>query len=341
MPGNPPAIIAPSQLAVSPATPVQFTVTGSDPNGLPVTLSASNLPAGATFDPGSGNFQWTPTPGQTGTFNVALTATDSAGLSANKTVAITVAIVKATVLGLYNAASYALDQTCSPGSLAAVVGSGFTGQSLQVSPPAPWVNQLAGVQVLLNNVPAPILAASDSLIQFQCPMGLPGAPMTLVVQPTNALPSVPIQFTLNEATPSLFELGGATQGAILIAGTNQVAMDTTDAMPSRPANIGEYLAIYANGLGPLQSPIAANTPAPVDSLVAATDQVTVYVGNVPLTPAFAGLAPGLTGVYQINVQLLQGITIGDTVPVYVSVTLSDGTVINSNTVTVAIQNSGS
>ncbi len=37
-----------------------FTVTGSDPDGDAVTLSASNLPTGAVFDPVTGTFAWTP-----------------------------------------------------------------------------------------------------------------------------------------------------------------------------------------------------------------------------------------------------------------------------------------
>lgn len=190
----------------------------------------------------------------------------------------------------------------------------------------------------MNNTAARILAASDTLIQFQCPALNPGTQISLIVQPAIGQPSDPMQFTLSEATPGLFKLDGTTQGAILIAGTNQVATPTTDAMPSRPANIAESLSIYANGLGPLQQTVAANTPAPLDGRIETVDQIVVFIGNTPLSPSFAGLAPGLAGVYQVNVQLIQGVTIGDSVPVYVEVILSDGTVMKSNTVTVAIQN---
>jgi uncharacterized protein (TIGR03437 family) len=340
--GSAPSVGAPAARTVTAARPVQFKVTQSDPNRLPVSLSASNLPAGASFDTGTGDFQWTPALSQTGEFNVTVTATNSAGLSASKNVLISVVPPKALVQGLYNVASNALDQTCSPGSLAAVAGSGFTGQALQQAPPAPRPPQLAGARVLLNNTAAPILSASDTLIQFQCPALSPGTQISLVVQPANGQPSDPMQFTLNEATPGLFELDGTAQGTILIEGTNQLAMLATDAMPSRPANIGEYLSIYANGLGPLQQTVAPNTPAtpaPLNGWIEAADQVVVFVGNTPLSPSFAGLAPGLAGVYEVNVQLIQGVTMGDSVPVYVEVILSDGTVMKSNTVTVAIQNS--
>lgn len=45
-----------------------FTVTATDPDGDAMTLSASNLPAGATFTAATGAFSWTPTYAQAGTF---------------------------------------------------------------------------------------------------------------------------------------------------------------------------------------------------------------------------------------------------------------------------------
>jgi uncharacterized protein (TIGR03437 family) len=56
-----------------------------------------------------------------------------------------------------------------------------------------------------------------------------------------------------------------------------------------------------------------------------------------MKPSFAGLASGLVGVYQVSVQLPKDSATSDAVPVYVKVTLSDGTTVKSNAVTVAIQ----
>ena len=55
-----------------------FVVTASDPDGGTLTLSASNLPPGATFDAATGRFSWTPTYDQAGDYpNVEFTVTDS------------------------------------------------------------------------------------------------------------------------------------------------------------------------------------------------------------------------------------------------------------------------
>ncbi|MCA9186965.1 MAG: tandem-95 repeat protein, partial [Planctomycetales bacterium] len=53
-----------------------FTVKASDPDGTQLTYSADDLPEGATLDPLSGVFSWTPGPGQAGEYLVRLTASD-------------------------------------------------------------------------------------------------------------------------------------------------------------------------------------------------------------------------------------------------------------------------
>ena len=56
---------------------LSFTVSATDPEGDPLTYSASNLPSGATFDPTTGIFSWTPDYEQSGTYtNVHFEVTD-------------------------------------------------------------------------------------------------------------------------------------------------------------------------------------------------------------------------------------------------------------------------
>jgi len=49
-------------------TLLTFTVTASDPDGDALLLSASNLPVGATFNPSTGEFSWTPSYSQAGVY---------------------------------------------------------------------------------------------------------------------------------------------------------------------------------------------------------------------------------------------------------------------------------
>src|SRR5712691_7091297 len=152
---------------------------------------------------------------------------------------------RARISGLYNAASLALDGTCSPGSMATLVGSGFTGQGLHQAAAVPWPTQLAGLRVTFNGTDAPIVATTDTLIQLQCPVFTAGTPVSLTVEAGSGQSTDALQFAMQEATPGLYKINGANQGAVIIAGTNQIAMPAMDSIPSRPAKRGEYLAVYA------------------------------------------------------------------------------------------------
>ncbi len=70
-----------------------FGVAAVDPDGDPLTYSASGLPEGASFDPATQQFSWTPTYTQAGQYEVTFTAVDGDdryALSATKVVTITV-----------------------------------------------------------------------------------------------------------------------------------------------------------------------------------------------------------------------------------------------------------
>jgi PKD repeat protein len=68
---------------------LNFTVSGSDFNGDPLTYSATGLPTGATFDPATQTFSWTPDYTQAGLYSVTFTVNDGS-LTDSETVPITV-----------------------------------------------------------------------------------------------------------------------------------------------------------------------------------------------------------------------------------------------------------
>jgi uncharacterized protein (TIGR03437 family) len=77
-----------------------------------------------------------------------------------------------------------------------------------------------------------------------------------------------------------------------------------------PAAGGETVEIYATGLGPVSNTPADGSPAP--SSPPASDEITpvVTIGGVNAQISFAGLAPGLAGLYQMNVVVPQGLPSG-------------------------------
>jgi hypothetical protein len=69
---------------------LSFTISATDPDGDPLTYSASNLPSGASFNASTRTFSWTPNPSQAGTYpNVHFEVTDGS-LTDSEDITITV-----------------------------------------------------------------------------------------------------------------------------------------------------------------------------------------------------------------------------------------------------------
>ena len=89
---NPPVLNTIGSKSVNEGVLLSFTVTASDPDGDGLTFSASNLPSGASFNPSTRVFSWTPAFGNAGNYNVTFTVTDNGtpAQSDSETVTITV-----------------------------------------------------------------------------------------------------------------------------------------------------------------------------------------------------------------------------------------------------------
>ena len=87
---------------------------------------------------------------------------------------------------------------------------------------------------------------------------------------------------------------------------------------TNPIHKGDQLTIYVSGLGPTSPAVSAGQPSPSNPLAVALLTPTVTLNGVNLTVTFAGLAPGQIGVYQINVNVPQGITQGLSIPLTVA-----------------------
>lgn len=90
---RPPVLDPIGNKTVDEGSTLSFTVTGSDPDGDSIVLSATDLPSGAVFTPGTGNFSWTPDSTQSGNYPVTFTAT-AGGLSDSETITISVGDVQ-------------------------------------------------------------------------------------------------------------------------------------------------------------------------------------------------------------------------------------------------------
>jgi len=96
------------------------------------------------------------------------------------------------------------------------------------------------------------------------------------------------------AGPGIFTRSGDGRGPALIF--------DTDFQPITGATAGKPMIVYATGLGPTDPPVLSGAPAagtePLNRVVNVPE---VFVGEAPARVDFAGLAPGLAGVYQLNI----------------------------------------
>jgi len=204
------------------------------------------------------------------------------------------------------------------GGAVAIFGNKLATGTNQVTA-LPLPSQLGVTRVQLDVTPLPLVAASDdpangSQVNAVLPYDLiPEKEYALIVQRGNAL-SAGIPIRIPAVRPTLVTPGGpGTQGGVFHAGTLTVA----DA--NAPAAAGDFLEIYCTGLGPVTPPVQAGMPAPVPPATIPNNAVRVTIGGVEAKVVFAGLTPGTSGIYQVNIQMPAGVAPGNSVPLIVSV----------------------
>jgi minor extracellular serine protease Vpr len=146
---------------------------------------------------------------------------------------------------------------------------------------------------------------SPSQVNVQVPWELAG--QTSAVIKVNISETTGQTYTLPLAaySPAFFEF--PLNGQSLLA-----ARDTSFNLitPAHPAIRGQVVLLYANGLGPVTNQPANGDVAPANPLAETKSIPQVTIGGQPATVEFHGLAPGYTGLYQLNVDVPAGTSPG-------------------------------
>jgi uncharacterized protein (TIGR03437 family) len=163
-----------------------------------------------------------------------------------------------------------------------------------------------------------MLATSSSQINVQIPPTLAAGKYPLLVRSiANQAASFPQMVTVSKYAPAVIVDPSTGLASIYHADGSPVTKD-------KPATRDEKLTIYASGLGPTTGgAVTAGQPSP-DNPLAVTGKVSVYFGEkgysqAPMIVDWSGLAPGLIGVYRINVTVPGVHLKGDQLPVSISV----------------------
>jgi uncharacterized protein (TIGR03437 family) len=220
---------------------------------------------------------------------------------------------------IFNAGSYApITNSVAPGEFVTIYGSGFTSEA-QSAPGLPLPNRLANVQVTVNGRAAPLDYVGPTQINLIIPFETIEPFATFQVTHNNVASNQVTVYT-NLTAPGVFTIP-SLDGTSYPAGVGPAAvthLDYTVVTPDNPAVAGETLVLYLTGLGAVTPPVsdgAAGSSNPVSNSNE-FDSITVDVldqtGTDAVSPMvyFAGLAPGLAGVYQINFVVPSGLASG-------------------------------
>jgi uncharacterized protein (TIGR03437 family) len=199
--------------------------------------------------------------------------------------------------GTVNLGSY--QTTIAPNGLVSIFGQNLGSSAVATTTPLPLI--LGGTCVTLNNVALPLFMASPGQINAQIPPATTAGTYPLVIRSiANQAASASQQVIVSKYAP-----------AALVDATGQLLLYHADGSyvnGNNPANRDEPLVMYAVGLGATTGgKVAAGTPSPASPL-AVSPTAAVYFGDPSWVQAaiivdWAGLAPGMIGVYQLNLRV--------------------------------------
>jgi uncharacterized protein (TIGR03437 family) len=227
-----------------------------------------------------------------------------------------------------NGASFLAYKNIAPGMAATIYQiaspTQFGPSSLYVPAASlPLGTTLGNLQVLFNGVPVPLYFAGAGQINFQVPNAAPtsGTATLEVVDATTQQVYGAGTVTMSPQSPGIFECPESTgtlrQACVLNS-------DNTVNSSANPAKRGSIISIYATGEGFIANapPDGAGATGASDTVAGGStrvlingtfvDEVTANNPACSLQPGdptngqwitYSGLAPGLPGVWQVNVQI--------------------------------------
>lgn len=211
--------------------------------------------------------------------------------------------------GIVNAASFApFTAGVTNGEFITIFGTNLA-PGTQIASTVPYQTLLNGVQVFINHVAAPIYYVSSGQIAVIVPAQDPYSLAQIQVV-NNGVSSNVVTEPLYPAAPGIYTTASAgVYAAAVDANLGQIVT------PETPAQPGDIVEVYMTGLG-IVSPPVPDGAAPPDSPLSYTFEtisadVDGVTANPPTAYSFAGLAPTLAGLYQVNVQIPSTTTAGD------------------------------
>ncbi len=227
-----------------------------------------------------------------------------------------------------NATSY--DKQVSPGGIAAAFGAGMS-TTIKVASALPLPTDLNGVSVTIDGTPAQLFFVSPTQINYLVPAGLhAGVAQVTVEFNDNVIAQGELNITENK--PGLFTANASGSGVpagltLRVKANGQYSYEplarveggqVVAAAVVRRSDETLYLVLYGTGLQ------------------ASLDDLEITIGGQTVRALYAGVAPGLAGVDQLNLALPTNLPAGN-VTISLKINDGDGNMLTANAVTITLQ----
>jgi uncharacterized protein (TIGR03437 family) len=171
----------------------------------------------------------------------------------------------------------------------------------------PLPTSLANARVLINGSAIPLFYVvnidGSEQISAQAPFEIAGQQNVSLSIDNGRVVSPAIQVPVLAAQPGIF-LPDGVDGAFLHGADNSLVT------AAKPASPGEVVVLYCTGLGAVTPPGTTGGLASGTQLSNTNITPAVTVGGTTANIGFSGLAPGLVGLYQINLTVPAGTSSG-------------------------------
>lgn len=207
-------------------------------------------------------------------------------------------------LAALNAANFVVGRAVSPGTIASLFRQGRLFTNVTASAPVvPLPKVLGDVQVTVNGTQTALYFVSPDQINFLVPMNAPtsGRAEVEITQVSTGAVLAADQIEMSEVSPALFTRNQNGIGAI--AALNE---DNTVNGPDNPIARGKVLQLFGTGQGVVPNAPPEGSVGPSNPPIETTTKPDIAIGGDFLgteVVQFSGLAPGLVGVWQINVKV--------------------------------------
>jgi uncharacterized protein (TIGR03437 family) len=216
-----------------------------------------------------------------------------------------------------NGANYQ-NTNLAPGMIAATFAQGGRfADDVLVASTSKLPTELGDIQLLINDVPAPLFFVSPNQINYQVPWNTPentDVDITIVRKSTGQVLASSNSRTAS-VSPGFFT--ATSNGRGQISALNQ---DNSVNSITNPISRGQVIQLYGTGLGQVTNRPADGEASPSSPLAIGASNPDVFLNGrqVPASDIlFSGLAPGFVGLWQLNVKIPDFVAPGNSVSVLV------------------------